>query len=105
MRPTERAERVEMTGLRDQHGPFFGDFGGRYMPESLIAAIDELTAEYEAAKADPAFQAEFESLLHCTPGAPRRSPRCRDSPSTPVARASSSSVRTSITPDRTRSTT
>ena len=38
--------------LRDQHGPFFGDFGGRYMPESLIAAIDELTAEYEAAKAD-----------------------------------------------------
>ena len=25
--------------LRDQHGPFFGEFGGRYMPESLIAAI------------------------------------------------------------------
>jgi tryptophan synthase beta chain len=70
MRRTERAERVEMTGLRDQHGPFFGDFGGRYMPESLIAAIDELTAEYEAAKADPAFQAEFESLLHSYAGRP-----------------------------------
>ena len=45
--------------LREASGPFFGEFGGRYMPESLIAAIDELTAEYEAAKADPAFQAEF----------------------------------------------
>ncbi|WP_295778542.1 tryptophan synthase subunit beta [uncultured Microbacterium sp.] len=56
--------------LRDQHGPFFGDFGGRYMPESLIAAIDELTAEYEAAKADPAFAAEFESLLHSYAGRP-----------------------------------
>lgn len=56
--------------LRDQHGPFFGDFGGRYMPESLIAAIDELTAEYEAAKADPAFAAEFEDLLHSYAGRP-----------------------------------
>lgn len=56
--------------LRDQHGPFFGDFGGRFMPESLIAAIDELAAEYEAAKADPAFQAEFESLLHSYAGRP-----------------------------------
>ncbi|WP_336626223.1 MULTISPECIES: tryptophan synthase subunit beta [unclassified Microbacterium] len=59
-----------MTSLRDQHGPFFGDFGGRYMPESLIAAIDELTAEYEAAKADPAFEAEFEALLHSYAGRP-----------------------------------
>ncbi|MFC7927580.1 tryptophan synthase subunit beta [Microbacterium laevaniformans] len=56
--------------LRDQHGPFFGDFGGRYMPESLIAAIDELTAEYESAKADPAFAAEFEGLLHSYAGRP-----------------------------------
>lgn len=56
--------------LRDAPGPFFGDFGGRYMPESLIAAIDELTAEYEAAKADPAFQAEFDSLLHSYAGRP-----------------------------------
>ena len=50
--------------LREAPGPLFGEFGGRYMPESLIAAIDELTAEYEAAKADPAFQAEFVRLLH-----------------------------------------
>ncbi|RZI79567.1 MAG: pyridoxal-phosphate dependent enzyme, partial [Microbacterium sp.] len=56
--------------LRDAHGPFFGDFGGRFMPESLIAAIDELTAEYESAKADPAFDAEFRRLLHSYAGRP-----------------------------------
>ena len=56
--------------LRDAHGPFFGEFGGRYMPESLIAAIDELTAEYDSAKADPAFQEEFVSLLHSYAGRP-----------------------------------
>jgi tryptophan synthase beta chain len=59
-----------MSSLRDAHGPFFGDFGGRYMPESLIAAIDELTAEYEAAKADPAFDEEFRRLLHSYAGRP-----------------------------------
>ena len=42
---TEQAGGV--TSLRDQHGPFFGDYGGRYMPESLIAAIDELTEALE----------------------------------------------------------
>jgi tryptophan synthase beta chain len=56
--------------LREASGPFFGEFGGRYMPESLIAAIDELTAEYEAAKADPAFQAEFVDLLQSYAGRP-----------------------------------
>ena len=32
------------TSLREQRGPFFGEFGGRFMPESLIAAIDEALA-------------------------------------------------------------
>src|SRR6188472_321016 len=64
--------------LREASGPYFGEFGGRYMPESLIAAIDELTAEYESAKADPAFQAEFTRLLHSYAGRP--------SPITEVAR-------------------
>ncbi|MFT4213851.1 MAG: tryptophan synthase subunit beta [Microbacterium sp.] len=58
------------TSLRAAHGPFFGEYGGRFMPESLIAAIDELTAEYEAAKSDPAFQAEFEALLRSYAGRP-----------------------------------
>lgn len=54
-----------MTTLRDQPGPFFGDFGGRFMPESLIAAIDELATAYESTKTDPAFQAEL-ARLHAT---------------------------------------
>ena len=41
----------------------FGPFGGRYVPETLIQALDELTAEYERACSDQGFQAEFESLL------------------------------------------
>lgn len=52
--------------LRAAAGPFFGEFGGRYMPESLIAAIDELTEVYESAKADPDFQEEFLALLRAT---------------------------------------
>lgn len=56
--------------LREQHGPFFGDYGGRYMPESLIAAIDELTAVYEEARVDPAFQSELNELLRSYAGRP-----------------------------------
>ena len=40
------------------------------MPESLIAAIDELTAAYEAAKVDEVFQAELVELLHSYAGRP-----------------------------------
>ena len=45
--------------LRDELGPYFGEFGGRFVPESLIAALDELDAAYNAAKNDPSFQAEL----------------------------------------------
>src|SRR5210317_1561612 len=48
--------------LPDQSG-HFGTFGGRFVPETLVAALDELTAEYEAAKADPEFRAELDGLL------------------------------------------
>ncbi|WP_104129065.1 tryptophan synthase subunit beta [Cryobacterium sp. Y57] len=48
--------------LRTQPGPYFGDFGGRFVPESLVAALDELTAEYELAKNDPAFAAALMTL-------------------------------------------
>jgi tryptophan synthase beta chain len=40
----------------------FGVFGGRFVPEALIAALDELTAAYEAMRVDPAFLAEFAAL-------------------------------------------
>jgi tryptophan synthase beta chain len=41
----------------------FGPFGGRYVPETLIAALDELESEYQAAKQDPAFQQSLDRLL------------------------------------------
>jgi tryptophan synthase beta chain len=48
----------------------FGRFGGRLAPEALMSALDELTAEYAAAKADPAFLAEFTGLLRSYAGRP-----------------------------------
>lgn len=56
--------------LREQPGPNFGEYGGRFMPEALIAAIDELTEAYEAAIIDPEFQAELSKLLHAYAGRP-----------------------------------
>ena len=56
--------------LRDQVGPFFGEYGGRFMPESLIKAIDELSAAYDVAKADPDFQAELAELHRTYTGRP-----------------------------------
>ena len=50
------------TSYRHAQGPYFGDFGGRYIPESLIAALDELDAAWQAAKADPGFGAELDRL-------------------------------------------
>ncbi len=41
----------------------FGAFGGRFAPESLMAALEQLTKEYEAARTDPEFTAELSQLL------------------------------------------
>jgi tryptophan synthase beta chain len=41
----------------------FGDFGGRYVPETLIPALDDLEREFDTAWADVAFRAEFHSYL------------------------------------------
>jgi tryptophan synthase beta chain len=41
----------------------FGAFGGRYVPETLIPAIDELERAYDEARNDPAFVAELENML------------------------------------------
>src|SRR6476661_1136561 len=50
------------TSLRHAPGPYFGAFGGRWMPESLIAALDELEDTFEKAKADPEFIAQVAEL-------------------------------------------
>ncbi len=48
--------------LPDEHG-HFGPYGGMFVPETLMAALQELTAEYERAKQDPEFQRELNQVL------------------------------------------
>jgi tryptophan synthase beta chain len=48
----------------------FGRFGGRMMPEALMAALDELTVAWQDAMADPEFTAEFQRLLREYAGTP-----------------------------------
>ncbi|HEY2316321.1 MAG TPA: tryptophan synthase subunit beta [Streptosporangiaceae bacterium] len=60
---------VQQQVVPDANG-HFGQFGGRLAPEALMAALDELTAAYLEAKADPAFQAELAALLTGYAGRP-----------------------------------
>ena len=53
----------------DERG-HFGQFGGRYVAETLMPLILELEKEYEAAKADPSFKAQFDDLLEHYVGRP-----------------------------------
>ena len=48
----------------------FGAFGGRYVPETLIPALDELEAAYDVARSDPAFHREITALLTTYVGRP-----------------------------------
>jgi len=48
----------------------FGPYGGRYVPETLMAALEELEAVYAAAQADPRFWAELDGLLRDYVGRP-----------------------------------
>lgn len=56
--------------LRAQTGPYFGDFGGRFVPESLIAALDQLGEAYDLAKLDPTFAEELAELGRSYTGRP-----------------------------------
>ena len=51
-------------------GGRFGDFGGRYIPETLVPACAELDAAFRAAWADPGFRAELDALLRDYAGRP-----------------------------------
>ncbi len=53
----------------DAHGRF-GEFGGQYVPETLMHPVEELTAAFEAARRDGAFQAELNRLLRYFAGRP-----------------------------------
>lgn len=56
--------------LRSEAGPFFGDFGGRFLPEALVPALDELSETYEKASVDPEFNAELQRLAAQYTGRP-----------------------------------
>lgn len=56
--------------LRDAAGPYFGGFGGRFVPEPLIAALDELADAWEALRVDPQFIAELAELHRSYTGRP-----------------------------------
>jgi tryptophan synthase beta chain len=51
-------------------GPYFGAYGGRFVPESLVAALDELAAAWDAAKVDPSFGEELAALHRDYTGRP-----------------------------------
>ena len=55
--------------LPDVHGRF-GPYGGRYVPETLMAALAQLSAEYDRARADADFQREFHHYLKTYVGRP-----------------------------------
>jgi tryptophan synthase beta chain len=58
-----------MTQFPDARGRF-GAFGGRYVPETLVPALDELTKEYEKARCDPKFKTELAYYLRQYVGRP-----------------------------------
>ena len=55
--------------LPDERG-YFGNYGGRFVPETLMPVLDELAAAYRETKADAAFWAQFDSLSHEYSGRP-----------------------------------
>ena len=58
-----------MSTMPDARGRF-GDFGGRFVPETVMGALDELAAGYEAARTDPAFAADLDRLARDYVGRP-----------------------------------
>ena len=53
---------ADLQGVPDATG-HYGDFGGMFVPETLMAPLQELSEEYERAKADPEFQKELDGML------------------------------------------
>lgn len=58
--------------------PYFGEFGGQYVPELLIPALDQLEAEFIKAQNDPEFQNEFMDLLKNYAGRPTALTLCKN---------------------------
>jgi tryptophan synthase beta chain len=60
---------IDLENLPDAHG-HFGPYGGMFVPETLMTALNELTAEYASARKDPEFQRELQNLLADFAGRP-----------------------------------
>ncbi len=60
---------IDLRMLPDAAG-HFGTYGGRFVPETLVTALEELTTEYLATRDDPAFKAELDTLLREFAGRP-----------------------------------
>src|SRR5687767_5887065 len=77
-------------GRRDPNARgYYGDYGGKFVPETLVAPVEELQAAYFEARSDPAFLAEFDRLLAHYVGRPTpvyEAARLRATLPTPAAR-------------------
>ena len=67
---TSAPPRVSASGAPPNEAGRFGVYGGRYVPETLMAALEELEREYERAKRDRKFQARLQELLRTYAGRP-----------------------------------
>jgi tryptophan synthase beta chain len=79
--PSQDSDRVARTGpgMMGPPGPDgrFGSFGGRYVPESLVPACEELAAAFEAAWSDAGFHEELDTILRVYGGRPTPVTPCR----------------------------
>jgi tryptophan synthase beta chain len=69
LHPRENIMSSAFANLPDVHGRF-GPYGGRYVPETLMAALAQLSVEYDTARGDAEFQREFEHYLKTYVGRP-----------------------------------
>ncbi len=60
---------IDLESLPDQHG-HFGPYGGMFVPETLITALNELTVEYEKVRGDEEFQSQLANVLREFAGRP-----------------------------------
>ena len=58
--------------------PYFGEFGGMYVPQILMPALRQLEEAFVSAQKDPEFQAEFTDLLKNYAGRPTALTKCRN---------------------------
>ena len=68
------------TGHHPRLPAFFGPYGGQFVPELLIPALDQLEDAFIDAQADPAFAAELETLMTCYLGRPTAVTELRNLP-------------------------